>query len=551
MVVGGGPTGLLASILLSVHKIPHVLVEQRPGTLQAPAAHVVNTRTMEIYRQAGIDVAELCALNTHPHAHLVSWKSRLESDPIGVFDASGNRDALIAAGQVSREHTTNISQHLLEAYLKRHAEQSEFADIRFGVEWLGFEDPDRQTSRVRCSDGSEQIIAYQYMFAADGAGSPVARTLGIRKVGPDAIATFLNLTCEVDLAEAAGEEEALLYWLLNPEVQGTIIVHDPHKLAVYMRPLAVPYESAEDYDEDRCDRLLKEVFGEAPYKIKHKGIWKMTAQVAERFREGPVFLMGDSIHRFPPTGGLGLNTGVGDVHNLVWKVAAALHGSLDAHRTEELLASYELERRPVAQRNCDVSKRNNEKMIEVIQALGLDPSKADLLAKIMNSGVVKVLPEGLQATIYTLLTRPVRRLLNAAEQTDQEGDAIRARVAEAIANQEEHFSSLGLDLGYVYREGAGVSEDAAATVGSEVSSYTETFAPGARLPHRQLAAGDSLHDRLDYLGFTLIRRGTENTAEVESFGLPLKEVGLGQDEPGLGGQNWLLVRPDGHVMAAG
>ena len=550
LVVGGGPTGLLASILLSKYEIPHVLVEQRSHTLNAPAAHVVNTRTMEIYRQAGLNVGELYALNTHPRAGLVSWKDRLENRPIGVFDMAGNREALMAQTQFSGEHTTNISQHRLEAYLLRHAGASEFADIRFGTRWSRFTSDDKRSSQLQRQDGETLEVAYDFMLAADGAGSSVSRALGIRKVGPDAIATFLNLTCEVDIAKVTGEDSSLLYWLLDPDVQGTVIVHDPHELSVYMRPIAVPYESVDDYDDARCEKLLKAVFGDQPYRIRHKGVWKMTAQVAEKFRDGPVFLVGDSIHRFPPTGGLGLNTGAGDVHNLVWKLGAALAADMNEVRVQDLLDSYELERRPVAQRNCDVSKHNNDKMIEVIEALGLDPSKAGMLAQVMNSWIVKRLPAGIQASLYGLLTSPVRKILRDALADDAQGQSIRKRVANAIANQREHFSSIGLDLGYVYREGCAVSEAAAETPGSEVTTYTETIGAGARLPHREQTsdAGGRLHDLLDYRSFTLF--GEPPTAIPDTFGVEVKHARLDAAD-GLATERWVLVRPDGHVMAAG
>ena len=563
LVVGGGPTGLLASILLSKYEIHHVLVEQRADTLTAPAAHVVNTRTMEVYKQAGIPVEELYALNSHPGARCVSWKSRLEQPAIGIFDMASNREAMRAQQQVSMQHSTNISQHLLEAYLKKHAEDSPFAEIRYGVAWQGFVDGNFHRSQIE-SGGRSNEIEYTYLLGADGAASSVARALNVKKVGPDAIATFLNLTCEVDVSQASGESDALLYWLLDPDVMGTMIVHDPEGLCVYMRPLSVPHESIDDYDEDRCDALIKTIFGDQPYRIRHKGIWKMTAQVADRFREGPVFLVGDSIHRFPPTGGLGLNTGVGDVHNLVWKMAAVLKGELAAEKAEALLDSYELERRPVAQRNCDVSKENNEKMTEVLHALGLDPSKAGLLPKVMNSGFVKSMPQGIQTMIRSALVKPLRKKLSDAQASNSKGEAIRARVAAAIANQKEHFGSIGLDLGYVYREGCAVNDDAANTPGSAVTTYTECVASGARLPDREINQSTGqrrLHDLLEYTGFALLKLSDIELTPTESFGLPIQVHDLSStrcaddqtlaDSLGLEGVGWVLVRPDGHTMAVG
>ena len=135
LIVGGGPTGLFASILLSQCRIPHILIERRVDVIDAPAAHVINVRTTEIFRQAGIEMDALYALDHHPEARLVTWL-QLPGDPVlGQLDMSANREALKARGSASQDHSANISQHLLERFLRGIAEKSEFADIRFGIKY--------------------------------------------------------------------------------------------------------------------------------------------------------------------------------------------------------------------------------------------------------------------------------------------------------------------------------------------------------------------------------------------------------------------------------
>ena len=555
LIVGGGPTGLLASILLSKLGIRHMLIDQKPSTVEAPAAHVISARTLEIYHQAGLDTQELYALNRHPLAHQVTWKTTLDGKSIGVFDMRrANPDI---GDKASRQHTTNISQHLLEQKLREAAVAGAYASIQFSTEWQAFKDENLKTSRIQNANG-EQEITYQYLIAADGAASPISKSLGVKKTGPDAIATFLNLTCEVDLSQISGEANSLLYWLLDPDVMGTLIVHDPKDLCVYMRPIAVPFENPQEFDEEKCTALANQVFGNAPHSIKHRGVWKMTAQVADQFRVGPVFFAGDSAHRFPPTGGLGLNTGAADVHNLVWKIAAVLKKELSDETINELLESYEQERKPIATRNSEISQINNEKMTEVIEAIGLDPSKAHLLAKTMNSRFARILPNSLREGLHALLTKPVRRLLNTALD-EHRGEKVQKKIREAIQNQHQHFNSIGLDLGYAYQRSPALDPNDKQAESNPVTSYTESTWVGARFPERQLSnfSKPSLHDCIEYGAFTQFGV-REIDAHQRTFGLPINKVDLAHvktdsdqlvsDSLGLNDKDWVLVRPDGHVM---
>ena len=158
LIVGGGPTGLFASILFSQCKIPHILIERRVDVIDAPAAHVINVRTTEIFRQAGIDMDELYALDHHPEARLITW-SQLPGMPVlGQLDISANREFLKARELASQDHSANISQHLLERFLRSIAEKSEYSDVRFGVKWEGFSDGQNRMSKVSGIDSENYLI---------------------------------------------------------------------------------------------------------------------------------------------------------------------------------------------------------------------------------------------------------------------------------------------------------------------------------------------------------------------------------------------------------
>jgi len=556
LIVGGGPTGLFASILLSQCRIPHILIERRVDVIDAPAAHVINVRTTEIFRQAGIEMDALYALDHHPEARLITWSQLPGAPVLGQLDMSANREALKARGSASQDHSANISQHLLERFLRGIAEKSEFSDIRFGVKWEGFTNTQNRINRVSRINSDTYSISADYLLAADGASSSVSRALDIQMIGPGHLATFLNLSCEVSIDDVSPESGTLLYWLMDPEMRGVMIVHDPKHLAVVMQLINVPYETFDDYDDARCESLLDKIFRGNSYRLIHKSVWRMTAQIAENFRQGNVFLIGDSAHRLPPTGGLGLNTAIADVHNLVWKLAAAINNDLDAESRESLLNSYESERKPVAQRNTDASNLNNEKMMEVVEALGLDPSKADLLPKIMNSFLIRHLPKGLRQKIKAVLLKPARTLIAAAAANDQEGEEIRKRISKAVENQEEHFSTLGLELGYIYKKGV-VSSEAEFTPESEIMTYTPSFAPGARLPHCAIERNGKLASTLDlanYNSFLSLKSGESREIDFPTFGYSVTEIDvaeLGVNNIDLSEGEYLLVRPDGHIAVRG
>ena len=526
LIVGGGPTGLTASRLFSNLKIEHVLIEKRASPQQSPAAHVINRRTMEIFRQAGLKMEPLYALDKHALNTLaVRWKSSLRGPALATvwLERSPQSSA------ISAEHVANISQPLLEQRLLTEVDESEFASIRFSHEWLGFADDAKSRHRIRASDGSTYVVGCEYTLAADGAGSSLRRTLGIGKTGPDKVATFLSLSCEVNRSDGDEESNDLLTWCLDPKFSGVTITHDPQSLTVVMRQIHEPHESIEDYDEATCHAMLTELFGpDIPYTLLNRDAWRMTAQVADCFRVGNVFLVGDAAHRFPPTGGLGLNSGVADVHNLVWKIAAHRNGATDA-----LLDTYESERMPVVQRNCDASLENFRRMDDVIDAIGLDVGKAALPARVLGAPLIRTLPKGFRAWLFDRLTAPARRILDRAGAASDEGEQKRQAIQHAADEQRPHFDMPELELGYVYPAGEAIADGA-----------------GQRFPHTDLGRKhdpkDSILTRFDYAAYTLLTNDLEDAApEVATFGFPLHQVA--ETSLGLKQGEWMLVRPDGHV----
>jgi 2,4-dichlorophenol 6-monooxygenase len=532
LVVGGGPVGLMAALLLAGVGITSLVVERRDGPHRAPQAHVVNPRTLEICRALGVDMERIRAEAT-PAADggLVVWMTTLAGEELGRLPYERQDPGVL---EYTPTPLANLSQHRFEPILAERLRCEARSTVRYGHQWMAAETTAAgAVSRVReLASGTDYDVRSRYVLACDGAGSHVRRSRGIEMLGPEEIQRFVMIHFEANLRPLVRERPAILYWTMDPEALGAFVAHDIERTWVFMHPVVPGAGSPEAFDDGRCADIVRRAIGPADvdFTIRTISTWSMTAQVARRYRDGAVFLLGDAAHRFPPSGGMGMNTGLQDAHNLVWKLAAVEAGWGAAR----LLDTYEMERRPVAQENCDRSLENSFKMLEVIEALDLGDDPVAHRAR-------------MRATLR-----------------DPRG---RARVHDAIRNQQDHFDMLALQLGFAYDAGAVVPDGTARPVGTNpVRDYVPTTRPGARLPHAWIERGGARISTLDlvsYDRFTLIT-GSEGRLwheaarrAADARRVPIACLAIGEeprDPRGewaarceIGAEGALLVRPDGHV----
>ncbi len=533
LVVGGGPVGVTASLLLAHQGIESLVVERREGPHRAPQAHVVNPRTLEIFRGAGIDVEALRALAT-PRADgsQVVWMTDLTGEELGRLPYERQGDECLTDTPTP---LLNLSQHLLEPVLLDRLRATRGAGIHHGHQWRALEQDDRGvTSEIEdLARGERYEVRSDFVLAADGAGSRIRKALGIEMVGPDQLQSLIMIHFEARLRDLVKDRPAILYWLVDPECSGVLVAHAIDGSWVFMHPYDPEAESVESYTQDRCAGIVRRAIGrdDVPFTIRDISPWTMTAQVAESYGTGRVFLVGDSAHRFPPSGGLGMNTGIQDIHNLVWKIREVRTGRAGA----ALLDTYERERRPVAQINTDQSLLNAMKLFELFEALGIG---MDLSADRSAS----------RARMLETLADP----------------AGRKRVALAIEAQRDHFDMFGLQLGYSYEEGAIIADGTVKpAVENFVRDYAPTTRPGSHVPHAWVGRGGdrlSILDLLPYDRFTLITGpdGGAWAAAVSTLDDPLVRClvagsdfvdleGRWAELSGIGRDGAILVRPDLHV----
>ena len=530
LIVGAGPVGLCCSRLLSRMGVSNRVLERRSGLHTAPQAHVVSARSMEVFRAAGIPAEKTVAVATRPQDQgSIRWVQTLAGPVIGDLQL-GSPERIMKTFASTPTPTMNIPQHRLEPVLFEAASDAG-AGIDFEVEWLGARQREGGVvSEARDHKTDETLeIRSRYLLGCDGAGSPVRRALGIGMEGPAHVQSYLSLFVQGNLRHVVGEHPGLLYWHLDPLEPAVFIAHDIDSTWIFMHPYDPERVPQDSFTPERCRQLVEDAIGaEADFEIRETGFWQMTCQVADRYRDGRIFLVGDAAHRFPPTGGMGMNTGVADAFNLAWKIAAVLGGRAD----DRLLATYDQERQPVASVNAEQSLSNHLRMIEVVEALQVDPGLS---------------PDEARAELRRVPEQEERR------------NAVQA----AIDAQREHFDMLGLDLGQHYERGAlvpdGTPPPAPAT---STFDFVPSTRPGSRLPHAWVEGEGGRVSTLDLVDAsrpTVIcgAGGARWVAAAESLGLAAHAIGDGaaladprgewQAISGIGPDGVLLVRPDGHV----
>ena len=511
VIVGGGPTGLTAAHLCHQVGLSAVVLEQREGPQRSPAAHAINARTFEIWRQAGVAMGPVLDAALSPdEAGLVHWVTKLGGDVIGTLPYERQGDEMLS---ITPTPLRNLSQHRLEPLLLTPE-----LDVRYCHQWIGATDTATGVSVEAVGPDGPLHFDAKYLLGADGATSAVRRSLDIELIGPRSLQSFVMVHLAADFRPLVGPEPGVLYFVIDPASGGTFISHGRDREWVYMHPWDPETQPVETLTVEHCGALVRAAMADpdVPFEVLTVGTWHMSAQIAERYRSGRTFLVGDAAHRFPPTGGLGLNTGVADVHNLIWKLAAVEARWLD----DAQLDTYEAERKPVAQFNCDQSMLNAFKLIEIPMALGSTDNVQDSTA-----------------AMHTIIADP----------------ASRAGVEAAIANQAIHFDLLGLQLGHSYDGPLVLADGTEAVVPDEPArDYLPSTRPGGRLPHAWLPDGRSTLDLTDVRVPTiLVRDGTRLVEDGRPGVVASCPAGVWDEAFDLDSDQCLIVRPDQHIAYRG
>ena len=387
LIVGGGPVGLSAALGLTRHGVPWLLVERRSErTTVQPRARGIKVRTMEVLRAWGVEDAVEAAGLPPEKRRFSLWVRSLAGEELARTVMAGFADDTAA---LSPARGSICGQDALEPILLAAAQSDGVGEARFGVDLTAFEQDERGIVATLEDHNTRRDVTVRahYLVAADGAESPIRQRLDIAMPGPVGLAHHARIIFRADLGRLVAGRESVTYWIDQPDLAALLLAinqTDRWELSVPFRPERG--ERIEDFTVDRCVTLARKVAGisDLAVEILAVGSFAMTARVADRFRAGRVFLVGDAAHEMPPTGAYGMNTGIQDAHNLAWKLAAVHHGW--AHPA--LLESYEAERLPVARRTVEQARRNTMSLDAPAAASGTQLPRGLALDALDDNGLV-------------------------------------------------------------------------------------------------------------------------------------------------------------------
>jgi len=508
LIVGGGPVGLALAGDLGWRGVPCTLIEKTDGAIEQPKMDLVGIRTMEFCRRWGIldwvrdapyppdypqDYVYLTALN--------GYELGREPFPSRGFEPCPPE---------SPQKRERVPQDMFDPILARFARSFPDVTLRYGAEFVAVKETKDEVTATVKSGGKTETIAAQYVVGTDGGASTVRESLGIGMSGNPALTYTTNVMFRCpDFHKLHDKGKAYRFIFIGPEGVWLTIVAvngaDRFRMSIVGTPQKIEHTEAD------VRAALKQAMGRNfDYEILSVMRWVRRELVADRYGTERVFIAGDAAHLMSPTGGFGMNTGIGDAVDLAWKLEAVHKG----WGGRGLLQTYDAERRPIGLRNVAEASRNLKRMLSTREHL----PGPDIFAP------------------------------GAAN------DAARKEYGGWFAGvmRKEWFAN-GVMLGYRYDQSPIVVPDGTPAPPDLSHPYRQTARPGARAPHAWLDDGRSTLDLVGR-GFTLLRLG-ENTPAGKSIesaarqrGVPLQSVALSERQVlDAYERRLVLVRPDGHV----
>ena len=517
LIAGAGPTGLVLAAELSRHGVASVLAERNEQTTQFPKMDITNGASMELLRRLGVDT-DLRAAGVGPqHSFDVIFAAGLNGPVHGRWrlpsvDEQRATIATAADGSVPGQPWQRCSQAIFEAMMMDRAHRDPLVDVRQGWRLQACRQiGDLVVAQLADRNGNTVAVHADYLVGCDGASSRVRTELGIGMDGmKDFTAFALVHFRSLDLTNLHGLGQ---FWHVYTSDGAALIAQNETDTWTLHQDLGAQVDDPDPIGDPRefvAGALGRPIVIE---EVLASSVWRPSALLAESYGRDRILLAGDAVHTMIPTGGYGMNTGLGDAVNLGWKIAATIQGWGGA----TLLASYELERRPIGERNRT--------------------------ACVENAMVILQYRDMVDSQLFD-------------DDTDA-GQAHRDHVAQFLATNNAENLSLGIELDVRYDNSPVVVPDGSTAPPSDRRTFVPTVRPGHRAPNVLLGDQESLFDQFGP-GFTLVDALDDNSqssrllSEAAQAGLPIRHLILTDpDLASLYQHRLVLIRPDLHIAWSG
>lgn len=503
LIVGGGPVGLSLALELRYQGINCILIEQSDGSVNDPKVSSIGHRSMELCRRWGIARSIREVGFPSDHIQDIAWVTTVGGHEI--FRVKFPASAMRAQPNYTPEPDQVCPQNDFTPIFLQALQQDPTQPLHLCSRLDRFKQTDDGIVAQVTQHEQTQTIQAQYLVACDGARSSTRQACGIDSQKYHDTSVFQSLVFRAPkLAEQLGDRNAMVFYLVNPTLQEPLRAVDGKGL---YRLILKPHADGTPRDPQEAIRAAFAI--DTPIEIVSNVPWHLSHRVIKHYRQGRIFFAGDAAHTLSPSGGFGMNTGIGDALDLGWKLAATLKGWAG----DSLLDTYEIERRPIAVRNLEEANAN--------------------LQRTQN----RVIPPAI------VLDSP-------------EGEQIRQQMAMGMERSgvRREFDAPGVHLGFRYESPIVVSEANPPT--NNPFEWAQTSYPGCRAPHRWLEPEKSTLDLFGH-GFVLMSFHPDSLCDrfqtaCQSLGVPLTVHQFDRPELAELYERWqVLVRPDGHVAWRG
>ncbi len=524
VIVGAGPVGMTLALCLAQRRIRSTLVEIKAADAPTEVkCNHISARSMEVFRRLGVadDLRASGLPDDYPHD--VSYRTSTVGQEITRIHIPGRLTRLTDHSGPdgwwpTPEPPHRINQRYIEPILASHVRRQPTIHCLYQHQAVEIQQNEDEV-QVHCkvlNDGSTLALRARYVVGCDGGRSWVRKSIGAQLVG-DEVVQRVQSTCikAPDLISHLKAPPAWAMFTVNPRRSGNVYAIDGRETWLvhnYLRDHETDFDSV---DRDWAIRTILGVGPDFQIELLSKEDWIGRRLVADKLRQGRVFIAGDAAHLWVPYAGYGMNAGLADADNLAWHLAAQFEG----WACPKALDAYERERHPITEQVSHFAMNHAHAMSQRRRAIPAD---------IEDEGEV--------------------------------GDASRRSFGQDLYELNvQQYCCAGLNFGYYYDASPVMVYDDAVAPDYSMGSFTPSTVPGCRAPHVWLSDGVSLLDALGQ-GYTLLCSGqapADQTAmmqqAMQAAGVPLTVLAMDDALawPAEYQHAWHLIRQDSHVVWRG